>query len=201
MTEPEFSSGEAYLRDRVENDHLRINCPTCDYRYLPGRESEERLHAEWHADYEFWLRCSQPDSRLEAYGGDVRVDETSPEWLHAIVYGHSFGMTFCSAQWNTDRPSWMDDDQRDLHAIILVEEKFTPVGAVAFSQIIRDGRAPVWRMMFASVHEDWRRKGVMSRRWPGWRETYGDFELEEPLSRAMKAFVAKIAHSAGEGSR
>ena len=45
-------------------------------------------------------------------------------------------MTFCSAQWNTDRPSWMDDDQRDLHAIILVEEKFTPVGAVAFSQII-----------------------------------------------------------------
>ena len=41
MTEPEVSSGEAYLRDlwwRMIT--FRINCPTCDYRYLPGRGEE-----------------------------------------------------------------------------------------------------------------------------------------------------------------
>ena len=32
----------------------------------------------------------------------------------------------------------------------------------------------------------------MARRWTQWRETYGDFTLERPLSAAMKAFVAKM---------
>jgi hypothetical protein len=100
---------------------------------------------------------------------------------------------FAAPQWNKDRPSWMGADQRDLHALVLVEDKSTPVGAEAFSQIIWEDRALGWRMMFASIDDEWRRKGVMTRRWPGWRKAYGDFTLEEPLSRAMKAFVGKMA--------
>jgi hypothetical protein len=46
-------------------------------------------------------------------------------------------------------------------------------------------------MNFAWVADQWRRRGVMTRRWPQWRKTYGDFTLERPLSAPMKAFVAK----------
>jgi hypothetical protein len=198
MTESVFSQVDAYIRDAQERERLSIQCLTCNCHYIPGRVDE--WHAEWHADFILWRRKSRPEPRLAAYDGDVRVDAASPEWLHHIVDGYAVGLTydpgFAEPQWNVDRPSEMDVDQRDLHALVLVEDKFIPVGAVAFSQIIRDGRAPVWRMMFASIDDEWRRRGVMSRRWPGWRKIYGDFELEKPLSRAMTAFVAKRAGEA-----
>jgi hypothetical protein len=44
---------------------------------------------------------------------------------------------------------------------------------------------------FAWIAEPWRRKGVMSRRWPRWRATYGEFTLEQPFSEAMANFLAK----------
>jgi hypothetical protein len=35
-----------------------------------------------------------------------------------------------------------------------------------------------------------RRSGALSRRWLDLLERYGDFELDQPLSEAMQAFIA-----------
>jgi hypothetical protein len=82
--------------------------------------------------------------------------------------------------------------ERNLHALVLVENTNLAVGAVAFSWILWSNAPPGWRMMFAWIGDEWRRRGVMTRRWPAWRQTYGAFTLERPLSGAMRTFVAKM---------
>ena len=47
-------------------------------------------------------------------------------------------------------------------------------------------------MDLAWVSDKWRRKGVMTRRWLGWRKSYGDFTLSPPWSSTMRAFVIKM---------
>jgi hypothetical protein len=49
-----------------------------------------------------------------------------------------------------------------------------------------------WVMMFAWISDEWRRQGVTTRRWLGWRKTDGDFTLSSPLSSAMRGFVGKM---------
>jgi hypothetical protein len=184
------------IEEERERQQQEVRCPVCFYAYMPELPSEVHRHAEFHADNAIWRRKSKPEPRLAAFGGDVWVDAASPRWLHRIVYGYCVGMTYDPGlpepQWNKNRPADMADNERGLHALVLVENESIPVGAVAFSQIISEDRALVWRMMFASIDDEWRRRGVMTRRWSGWREIYGDFTLETPLSLAMKAFVIKL---------
>jgi hypothetical protein len=33
-----------------------------------------------------WQRKPKPDPRLAAFNGHVRVDASSPKWLHRVVY-------------------------------------------------------------------------------------------------------------------
>jgi hypothetical protein len=81
--------------------------------------------------------------------------------------------------------------RRDLHALLLVEDGNIPVGAVGFVWTIWSGSPAGWHMFFAWVAEPWRCQGVMSRRWPLWRESYGEFTVEQP-NKAMQALVRKM---------
>jgi hypothetical protein len=139
---------------------------------------------------------SQDQSCLAAFGGDVRVDASSPKWLQRIVHRCAVelqrdeGCDF--PQWGEDGPPRMWADERDLHALVLVESGSIAVGAVAFLRADWPDCEAGWLMMFAWIADEWRRRGVMSRRWPGWRKTYGDFTLSSPLSTGMRAFVGKM---------
>jgi hypothetical protein len=100
-------------------------------------------------------------------------------------------------QWQPDgcHWEWSQDKPEPPHAIVLIENRDIAVGAVCFS----NGRhwsnvAPGWLLAFAWVAPEWRRQGVLSRRWPQWRQQYGDFLLDPPLSEAMEAFCAKQGH-------
>jgi hypothetical protein len=130
----------------------------------------------------------------------VRVDVASPQWLQRIVYHCALALKrdeHCDfPQWRKDRPPKGAAYERDLHALVLVEDRVIPVGAVGFSWINWSDCEPGWHMNFAWVADSWRRQGVLTRRWPQWRKTYGGFTLERPLSRAMRAFVAKVESKA-----
>jgi hypothetical protein len=81
---------------------------------------------------------------------------------------------------------------RDLHALVLVENGSIAVGVAAFLRTDWPYCEPGWLMMFAWISDEWRRRGVMTRRWLGWRKIYGDFTLSSPLSSEMRAFVGKM---------
>ena len=70
-----------------------------------------------------------------------------------------------------------------------------PVGVVGFTFIKWSDAPPGWHMFMAWVADGWRRQGVMSRRWPGWCQMYGDFTLEQP-NEAMRALLRKMRGAA-----
>ena len=62
------------------------------------------------------------------------------------------------------------------------------VGACAFRW-----RGTEWGLQFIWITPKARRKGVLSRRWGRFREQFGEFVIEPPLSASMEAFAEKHA--------
>jgi hypothetical protein len=174
-----------------------VVCSICRYQYVDGYgfSDERRRHARFHAAY-LKPRRPVPDLRLAAYKGDVRVDGTSPGWLNRVVYRCARALQrdecYDFPQWDEDRPPKMRAYERDLHALLLIENDTIPVGVVGFVWTNWSNVPAGWHMFMASIADEWRRKGVMSRRWPAWRQTYGDFTHEQ-LNEAMGALIRKMA--------
>jgi hypothetical protein len=53
------------------------------------------------------------------------------------------------------------------------------------------GVAPGHALQWVWFHPYHRRQGLLSEAWPAFREQFGNFVTEPPLSAAMKAFLAK----------
>ena len=99
-------------------------------------------------------------------------DIRSPAWLHKLVCKRA---RYLQRQEHYDFPQWdedyglRDDElEKDIHALLLIESPHVIVGAAGFSWILRwtSIRPPSWRMNFTWVAGTWRRKSVLSRRWP-----------------------------------
>jgi hypothetical protein len=90
-------------------------------------------------------------------------------------------------QWNIDCAPQPRTPGGRVHAILLVEDS-TPIGAVSFEYLIWTNAPPDWHLNFAWIAPPWRRKGVMSRRWPQWLATYGEFTFEDPFQRSDGEF-------------
>lgn len=52
-------------------------------------------------------------------------------------------------------------------------------------------RIPHWAMQWIWLHPYFRRQGLLSRAWPHFRKTFGDFEVEGPYSDAMVGFLKR----------
>jgi hypothetical protein len=174
-------------------DGLR-RCLTCGSGYVPGVDRE--IHRRRHAEY---LRARRPKADRRLDSEDMRVDRSSPPWLHRLVHERARVLKldegYTGLLWTADGSSLQDNDyHRDYHAWLIVEptpEGPVGVGAAAFIWTVWSNAPPRWRLTFVWIAEGWRCKGVLSRRWPRWRELYGDFTLDPPLSQAMGAFVDK----------
>jgi hypothetical protein len=119
--------------------------------------------------------------------------------------GLEAGRGYDFVQWGQDRAPRPCTRGGRTHAILLVEDA-TPVGAVGFEWIIWGKTPPGWHRNFAWIAEPRRRQGVLSRRWPQWLATYGEFTLEQPFSEAMANFLARRglavdAEELSEGTR
>lgn len=56
---------------------------------------------------------------------------------------------------------------------------------------------PRWALQWVWIHPFFRRRGILSMRWPWFRMYFGDFDVEEPLSDAMQGFLKKIGEVNG----
>ena len=81
--------------------------------------------------------------------------------------------------------------EKDIHAILLIQNPQLIVGAASFSWIIWTDCQPGWRLNFIWIAGKWRRQGLLSKRWPAWQQTYGAFSVERPWSKSMHAFLLK----------
>jgi hypothetical protein len=191
------------LEDVFEDDEHPVVCPFCGRAYALDSPDGRKNHLLFHQCVASTLP-PRPDKRISALrlgGCDLRVDSDSPRWMHRLVYERARRLKreehYDMPQWQPDSVAWQwsREEPTPPHAFLLIEQGDIAVGVVGF--INRQRRrevAPGWHMLFAWVAPEWRRQGVLTRRWSAWRSAYGDFTLEPPLSNPMKAFAAKISH-------
>lgn len=173
------------------------SCPSCGYLYKkqPYRYYDSdngTLHRRFHRQH-----VPVPESRLSDFpAGDIRVDITSPAWLHQLVWQRAKYLQqqehYDFTQWNAERGLPDTESSKNIHAILLTEDPNLIVGAASFSWTLWTNYAPSWNLNFVWIAGTWRRKGVLSKRWPAWLQTYGAFTVESPWSDAMWAFLLKM---------
>jgi hypothetical protein len=171
-------------------------CPVCGYIYQRHPQqygiNNGVAHRAWHRQH-----VPLPDPRLADFPAtDIRVDQKSPPWLHQLVYQQAHYLQqqehYDFTQWDAKRGITENECEKDIHALLLIEEPQLIVGAASWSWVLWNNHTPSWCMNFIWIAGTWRRKGVLSKRWPIWRETYGAFIVEPPWSESMEAFLRKM---------
>jgi hypothetical protein len=172
-------------------------CPQCGHGYWTdcarSRARHGTVHARWRK-----VHVPKPDPRIAelAVSGDIIIDRSSPRWLHKRVYEIARALQrdrrFDFVQWTeTGDPSWTGW-RNHARATLFVEPGGVVIGACSFSRHDWNNVPPAWIMCFAWLAPAWRRQGHLSRRWPTFRERYGNFLLDGPLSEAAQALAAKV---------
>ena len=72
----------------------------------------------------------------------------------------------------------------------------TYIGACCFRTRELENLSTTWSMDWAWIHPFRRSQGHLSRAWPSLQIELGDFDVAEPTSKAMNAFLGKMAHRA-----
>lgn len=72
------------------------------------------------------------------------------------------------------------------------DDRDVAVGATCFRWREWKDTPAGWAMQWIWLHPYVRRKGLLSAAWPALREAFGDFDVEPPLSPAMRMFLAKV---------
>ena len=122
----------------------------------------------------------------------IPVDSNSLVAWHAFVHAcavafkREFGYDII--QWTKPRGQSREDEG---FAEVFTDEKGMPVGAVAFRWRRYQNAPSRWGLQWIWFQPEVRRKGLLARHWTTLRERYGDFDVETPVSDAMKAFLLR----------
>lgn len=180
-------------RYREPRERVRRTCPECGYEYLAGDPESTYDHRQYHRR-EMRIIRPQSEARLgalvEGTGSIVYVDAARPRWLHEAVYQRAVRFRrefrYDFVQYPEPGHTWAGHET--VGVLFLNRDAGLPdlsiVGACAF--VRHETR---WRLTWIWVTPPARRSGVLSSRWRELRERFGDFELEYPLSDAMRGFL------------
>lgn len=179
-------------RYRKRPEPTLVTCPKCKHSYVKGLPSEDSHHRQVHRR-RLAILDPQPDRLFaEAYRRDPLaapwVDYTSSQWKHDHMYRRAFafkrelGYTF--SQW-AEKPIHDPEPVGYLFA----DEDGRVVGSAAFRPQSSDDRP--WRLDWIWLAPGFRRQGYLNRHWAMFRQRFGEFDVEPPLSEGMTAFLHK----------
>jgi hypothetical protein len=103
-------------------------------------------------------------------------------------------------EFHYDFPQWHPDGEYgdDVRGVLFIDDTATfgagaIVGACCFRLRARRG-PPCWELDWIWLAPPARRKGILTRAWPGLVKCFGQFDLCPPVSEAMQAFIRKTGH-------
>lgn len=179
-------------RKRPEPNY--VTCPYCGMGYMQGDRESADEHRSYHARIQRILDPRQVKEFVAAQENELEpelVRSTSPVWKHRQMYERACQfrreMGFDFVQWG--RNSKGKDDDPNVHGFLFGDETGTRspgtiVGACAFRR-----EEEQWELQWVWIAPQFRRSGVLARRWEGFLTRFGDFYIGTPLSESMKAFA------------
>lgn len=126
---------------------------------------------------------SPPDASL--------VTTASPRWKHKEIYRRALAF---KREFHYDFVQWgspTGDDDPTVHGFLLSNDAGIIVGGCAFRRREHEGQS-WWGLQWIWIASKYRRSGILASYWPGFRERFGDFHVEGPVSDAMQEFLCKI---------
>jgi hypothetical protein len=164
----------------------QVHCEYCDFNYVRGDPEESLEHRKLHR---WWQSLREPKplkpmlDRIASDPNPELVRSSAPIWFHRQMYERSLAfkreMGFDGTQWGYER-----DTDPTVHGFLMTIEGGAIAGACCFR---RDGER--WSLFWIWIAPQYRRSGIVSRRWSAFVASFGDFSIEPPISPAMQAFV------------
>lgn len=167
-------------------------CPLCKYKWFRGDPDSSASHRKEHKRRLSYLDPQPHPKFIAGLKPDVDAElviSSSPVWKHREIYRRAFAfkreLGFDFVQWSFPR-----DTDPNARGFLFVDERAVIVGACAFR--LRDwANHKRWGLQWIWVCPKYRRSGVLQARWIKFREVFGSFYVEPPVSDGMAAFIRK----------
>jgi hypothetical protein len=183
-------------RPRIFN----VTCPQCGYEWQKGDPESSMLHRKEHKKRMTWLNPKpHPSMVSELTKKGIQAELVtcdSPEWKHTEMYHRALAF---KREFHYDFIQWKSregDEDPDVHGYLFTTEKGEIVGACTFRNRSDDRAIKKWGLQWIWLCPRERRKGHLARRWSAFRQQFGDFFVEPPVSEDMQAFLHKHGDSA-----
>ncbi|QLG92392.1 hypothetical protein HZF02_20025 [Pseudomonas yamanorum] len=174
---------------------ISLTCEYCGFFYTKGDMESSINHRHEHAKLKRILE-PRPSTkfarRLINHQTPELVNNQSPLWMHQEVYERALRF---KREFQYDFVQWDGSITRKANPncegyLFSQRQEDAPTGTIvgACAFILRKGQ---WTLYWIWVAPGMRRHGVLSSRWANFLVRYGDFDIEWPLSDAMKSFVRK----------
>lgn len=177
---------------RRRPESVAVTCADCGMTYVKGSRSDEQLHRSFHRK-RFSIIKPKPHLRfMEALDRNLDaawVDGRSGKWKRAEVYDRALEF---KRELGYDFTQWSLEAHHDPDAVgfLFADEDGRIVGACAFRPQERPAERP-WRLDWIWICPDARRLGQLERHWDRFRQRFGVFDIEHPVSDAMRTFLRK----------
>lgn len=183
---------------RRRPEPVKTTCPDCGHVWYRGDSDSSAAHRREHRERMVFLD-PLPDERVidaRLIGDDPElVTFSSPSWKHkamddrARIFRREEGYSFVG---------WGVRGERDTRARghLFTSDDGAIIGACAFRWRTYQDAEPRWALQWIWVCPKFRRTGVLRQRWKQFREEYGEFVIEAPVSDAMVAFVSAMGDDA-----
>lgn len=169
-------------------------CTACGYTWYRGDPDSSSAHRREHKQRLYVLDPQPVENMVAAYLTESEpelVTSASAAWKHNEMYQRARAFKrekrYDFVQWGSPNG---DNDAR-VHGFLISDVKGRILGAIAFRWREPDGEPPFWGLQWVWIAPNMRRSGVLASRWAAYRDRFGDFWVEGPVSDAMQAFLAK----------
>lgn len=167
-----------------------VTCPDCAMTYVRGSPMDEREHRKSHRRWSAVVNPKPHRKLAEAIERDldaVWVDANSPRWKRQEVYERA---RMFRREFGYDFVQWSVEYDPDAVGFLFADEGGKIVGACSF-RTQPEGSGRRWRLDWIWLCPSARRSGRLAHQWERFKQRFGVFDIEPPISEAMKAFLIK----------
>ncbi len=168
----------------------RVECPDCGMTYVKGLRLDDREHRRSHRR---WAATAEPKPRRQFILAIKRdfdaawVDVDSPKWKRQAVYERA---RLFRREFGYDFTQWSVESDPEAIGFLFCDSEGRITGACAFRLKRSTGERP-WRLDWIWLCPSARRVGQLSEQWDRFCQRFGVFDIEPPVSEAMKTFLRK----------
>lgn len=169
---------------------VSVTCDECLMTYTSGIRSDEHRHDIEHNKIVTTLRPRTSRALKRAMSKDpeaVWVTPQSPKWMSIAVYRRARAF---KREFGYDFTQWEVGDEADATGFLFNDADFRIVGACCFRPESSE-EPEVTRLDWIWICPDMRRVGLLSKNWDRFRDRFGEFRIEPPISEAMQTFLRK----------